>query len=159
MSKSACSLPDISQRWKFKLGDDASWSDPLLDDSDWQPIHLAMAWEKQGYPDYDGYACYRIHIRLCKSLQRDPSFPKYQMLRITLGQIEDVDQTWFNGKIIGKTGSFPDSYKPAWLMSRVYTIPAALIHWDTDNVLAVRVYDGNGEGGCTRGTIVWLCQR
>jgi cephalosporin-C deacetylase len=144
-------LPDISQGWKFKLGDNPSWSNPLLDDSDWRPIRLGTTWEKQGFPDYDGYAWYRIHVRIPKNLQNLPSFQLHQSLSLTLGKIDDVDQTWFNGKVIGKTGEFPDLYKPAWLATRVYTIPAALIHWDSDNVLAVRVYDGSGEGGLYEG--------
>ena len=62
-----------------------------------------------------------------------------------------MDQTWFNGTRIGATGGFPDSYEPNWLASRAYLIPAHLIHWDDDNVFAIRVYDGAGQGGMYEG--------
>lgn len=143
--------PDISKGWKFKLGDNGSWSAPALDDSDWLPIRAGISWEKQGFADYDGYAWYRLHIDIPASLRKAPSFGRHQSLSVTLGKIDDVDQTWFNGKVIGTTGEFPDSYRPAWQTTRVYRIPAALIRWDADNVLAVRVYDGKGTGGMVEG--------
>ena len=74
------------------------------DDSDWLPIRPGLSWEKQGFPDYDGYAWYRIHVRLPESLRNDPSVRRHQSLTVTLGKIDDVDQTWFNGKVIGTTG-------------------------------------------------------
>jgi len=148
---SAEPLPDISKGWKFKAGDDRSWSDPALDDSGWRTIRPDTSWEKQGFADYDGYAWYRLHVRLPQSLRNSPDFKRYQSLTVTLGRIDDVDQTWFNGKVIGTTGTFPDPYRPAYLTTRVYRIPVDLIRWGADNVLAVRVYDGKGLGGMVEG--------
>ncbi len=148
---SADELPDISRGWKFKTGDDRAWSNPTLDDADWSPIRQGVAWEKQGFEDYDGYAWYRLHIRIPKSVWENPSFKRYRSLTVTLGRIDDVDRTWFNGRVIGSTGRFPDSYSPAYLTTRVYRIPAALLRPDADNVLAVRVYDGKSQGGMLEG--------
>jgi cephalosporin-C deacetylase len=149
--KSAEPLPDIAKGWKFKVDDDCAWSDPAMDDSDWQTIRPGLAWEKQGFADYDGYAWYRLHVRMPASLRKTPGVQRHQSLTVTLGRIDDVDQTWFNGKLIGSTGKFPDSYQPAYLTTRAYRIPATLIRWGADNVLAVRVYDGKGPGGMVAG--------
>ncbi len=71
-------LPDISTGWKFKLGDDRSWSDPGLDDSNWRAIRPGAAWEKQGFADYDGYAWYRLHVRMPEGLRKSPGFGRHR---------------------------------------------------------------------------------
>jgi cephalosporin-C deacetylase-like acetyl esterase len=133
------------------MGDDQSWSDPSFRDSDWRIIQAGRSWEDQGFPDYDGYAWYRVHITIPTSVQTHPGFVLHQALRIELGKIDDVDEVWFNGKAIGRTGGFPEAYEPAWLTLRTYLIPADSIRWDEDNVVAIRVYDGAGEGGLYEG--------
>ena len=35
---------------------------------------------------------------------------------LELGQVDDVDETWFNGQRIGGTGKLPPPTKPAWEM-------------------------------------------
>jgi pimeloyl-ACP methyl ester carboxylesterase len=51
---------DLSGGWRFKIGDDESWSSPGFDDSRWERIAVGKSWESQGHADYDGYAWYRI---------------------------------------------------------------------------------------------------
>jgi hypothetical protein len=68
-----------------------------------------------------------------------------------LGRINDVDETWVNGREVGATGSFPQDYKTAWTQDRRYTVPAESLRWGLgeENVLVIRVYDGGGDGGLT----------
>ena len=143
---------DLSGDWKFHTGDDASWANPGFNDQDWKPILVGKYWEPQGYSGYDGYAWYRKHILIPSSL-KNSSFLK-ESLRLTLGKIDDGDQVYLNGKLIGQNaGTTKDITQGNWELERVYTVPLGdpAIHWDQDNVIAVRVYDHGGDGGMFEG--------
>jgi len=124
---------------KFKTGDNQQWKEFAFDDSQWTAINSSTYWERQGYRDYDGYAWYRFHFHLPSSL-KEQSFLK-DSLRIFLNKIDDNDETYFNGQLIGKT--------QGWNDVREYHIPAnaPFLKWDADNVVAVRVLDTGGDGG------------
>ncbi len=146
--------PDLTKGWKFKTGDAAEYARPDFNDADWKPININSVWENQGYPDYDGYAWYRVHFTAPSSVKQGKTDVK--SVRLMLGMIDDVDVTYLNGVKIGQTGSLPtDSggYQGAYNVVRRYMIAAndPAIRWDADNVIAVRVYDGGGGGGIYRG--------
>lgn len=139
---------------KFKIGDDPVWKNASYDDSNWENQKLGEIWEQQGHAGYDGYAWYRIHIIIPSSLKNKAYWK--DSLRISLANVDDVDQTFLNGVEIGHTGKFPykkNGYESQWAAGRKYTVPLQnkLIKWDKDNVIAVRVYDGGGEGGIFMG--------
>src|SRR4051794_23902633 len=134
---------------KFKTGDNRQWKNPSFNDAGWKTIKTNLTWEDQGY-NYDGYAWYRFHFKLLSSL-RSGSYWK-DSLRIFLAKIDNVDETFLNGKKIDQTGSFPSDnggYQTAYNVPREYHISTSskLLHWDKENILAVRVYDGGGGGG------------
>jgi len=56
-----------------------------------------------------------------------------------------------NGTKVGQTGAFPPSYRGDRSAYRRYAVPASMLHWGGENVLAVRVYDGGGDGGLWTG--------
>jgi len=124
---------------KFKTGDSLQWKEPAFDDTRWTSINSSLHWERQGYPKYDGYAWYRFHFNLPSSL-KGQSFLK-DSLRIFLNRVDDNEETYFNGQLIGKT----EGYNKV----REYHIfaDAPFLKWDADNVIAVRVLDTGGEGG------------
>ena len=135
---------------KFKTGDNPEWKNPGFDDSQWSKIKTNANWELQGYPDYNGYAWYRIHFNLSSALKQH-SYWK-DSLRVYLAKIDDAGVAYLNGVKIGQTGSLaddPEGYVTAWNTTSEFHLahnnPA--IRWDGDNVLAVRVYDGGGGGG------------
>ncbi|MEM7311838.1 MAG: acetylxylan esterase, partial [Planctomycetota bacterium] len=140
---------DISEGWKIHKGDNPAWSELDTDDSDWQAIQVGKSWESQGLEAYDGYAWYRKHIKISDS--QAAGFRRGKVLKLSLGKIDDVDQTWFNGNRIGETGSMPNAYRPAWSVRREYMVPGDLINWAGDNVIAIRVYDGANDGGMVEG--------
>jgi cephalosporin-C deacetylase len=144
-------LPIIPEQWKFQVGDDPTWSEARLDDEAWQTIEVGKNWESQGHEDYDGYAWYRVALHIPKSMESNAALLELGHLTLTLGKIDDVEQVWFNGASIGQTGQFPPSYSTAWTQSRRYTIPANLVRWDAENVIAVRVFDEGGDGGLYEG--------
>ncbi len=144
-------LPAVDVGWRFKIGDDRSWSEPELDDSRWQPIRTGRSWEEQGFSDVDGFGWYRLRFHMPRNVRDDPDVQRFRALKITLGKIDDVDETWINGTLIGTTGTFPDNYETAWRATRSYEIPLTAIRWGAENVVAIRVYDGKGPGGMYEG--------
>ena len=72
---------------------------------------------------------------------------KGDVLFLELGRIDDVDQVYFNGHLIGATGGFPPDYFTAYNYHRRYLIPMEHVNKGAKNVIAVRVYDQTGEGG------------
>lgn len=150
-NKGAVYLPKA----KFITGDNPEWSKPELNDSQWKEIQTGNVWQAQGYPDYHGYAWYRIHVRISSSLKNDAIWK--DSLRIFLAHVNDVDDTYLNGVKIGHIGSFPDEaggYVSKWPAVRDYHLPVKhpAIRWDEDNVIAIRVYDGGGTGGIFMGS-------
>jgi cephalosporin-C deacetylase-like acetyl esterase len=66
---------------------------------------------------------------------------------LQLGTIDDADITYFNGELLGSNGDVPPHYITAYDARRKYIIPVSKIKWDQENLIAVRVYDGGGNGG------------
>ena len=137
---------DLRGDWKFRLGDRMSWSEPDYDDSNWEKIRVPNYWEDEGFHGYDGYAWYRIEFD-----GRD--LPKNRTLYLHLGYIDDVDQAFMNGTLIGFTGYFPPHFKTAYKAKREYLIPNEIINFDGMNSIAVRVFDTVHEGGIIRGNV------
>jgi len=128
--------------WKFQTGDNPEYANPSFDDQAWKTIQSGNSWEKQGFPDYTGTAWYRIHIVIPSSF-RNTEAP-YQYLHLSLGKIDDCDDTFLNGKHIGRTETVSEE--------RGYLLPYDLIQWDKENVIAVKVLDWVGDGGLINGT-------
>jgi len=142
----------IMSGWKFKTGDQQNWRDPAFVDSGWTPVEIGKAWEYQGFENYDGFAWYRLHIVIPSSI-REKAFLKEQ-LRFDLGKIDDGDEVFLNGSLIGRNGGrFGDIRQGRYDTPRSYTISVndPRIHWDKDNLIAVRVWDGGGNGGMWEG--------
>lgn len=139
-------LLDLSGSWKFTIGDEMSWAETGFDDSAWDNIYVPSSWEDEGYPGYNGYAWYR------KSFEYNSKF-NFEELTLILGFIDDVDEVYLNGKLIGSSGSFPPNYTTSYSSERKYHIPDYLLNKTSKNVIAVRVYDARLQGGILRGNI------
>jgi DUF1680 family protein len=128
---------ELPNEWKFTTGDNPEYSKPDFNDQSWKSIKVDNYWEAQGYPGYDGIAWYRTRSVFPSSLKKNNKL--FKSVRISLGRIDDADETWLNGKKIGETDG--------WDIDRSYYVPFNLIHWDKENVIAVRVHDRGGNGG------------
>jgi len=142
---------DLSGYWQFRTGDDPAWRLSETAQSGWDSLIVPLKWEVQGYPEYDGYAWYRRSVVI-------PAENRDTRLILALGKIDDVDEVWFNGERIGRTGHFPDAGEDIrnndwWLQERYYTIPAERIHWGGENLIAVRTYDAWIDGGIYDGVV------
>src|SRR5206468_6454247 len=119
--------------WRFRTGDDVRYGSRDYDDEAWETIAVPLTWEQSGHPDYDGSAWYRTHFTV-------PSAPTPpDAVRLDLGKVDDVDETFINGMKVGGTSG--------WRSYRQYAVPAAALNWGGDNVLAVHVTDTDGPGG------------
>ncbi|MFC1569586.1 beta galactosidase jelly roll domain-containing protein [bacterium] len=139
---------EISLRvgWRFEIGDNMDYAEPNHDDSDWERIRVPSPWEEEGFPGYDGFAWYRIHLKLPKNLQS-------KSLYLKLGYIDDVDEVYVNGKFLSGSGTFPPEYQTAFDHQRVYHLPPDFLHFGEENVIAVRVYDEYLVGGIRSGSV------
>jgi hypothetical protein len=111
-----------------------------FDDSEWQVVQAPAGMEAYGgaWADADGEAVLRKTIEVPASLRG-------QDLKLSLGSIDDYDETYFNGVRVGGVGA---ENPQAHAVQREYTIPANLVKPDK-NVIAVRVWDRYGGGGFT----------
>ena len=137
-------LLDLRGQWKFELGDDPRYAESAFNDSKWVEISVPSIWEDQGYPGYDGYAWYRKHFTV-------PADWDSKDLLLKLGKVDDVDEVYVNGTFIGFSGSFPPHYITAYNIDRQYPISSSILKTGADNVIAVRVYDAELQGGMTYG--------
>lgn len=137
---------NLSGLWKFTIGDEREWRLRNFDDSDWEEIKVPSSWENQGFHGYNGFAWYR------KSF----SFPQNKSdknIYLHLGYVDDVDEVYFNGQLIGVSGGFPPYYQTAYNAYRKYFVPSEIINKTDANIIAVRVYDAELEGGILSGNI------
>jgi beta-galactosidase len=138
------SVPELSVvkgQWRFQKGDDAAWKAREFNDSEWQKVELPDNWEHHSnYTNDNVYGWFRRHIEI-------PAGLKGKDFDLLLGCIDDVDEAFLNGQRIGGTGSFPPNFQTAWDKQRRYHVPALLVRGDGLDVLAVRVFDGGGNGG------------
>jgi sialate O-acetylesterase len=126
--------------WKFNIGDDMAWAEKNYNDNNWDQLYAPGNWEEQGYIEYDGYAWYRTAVNIPKNAGS-------RQLYLFLDRIDDVNEVYFNGTRIGRTGNFPPKYETAYSVPVTYPIPAELINFDNANTIAVRVFDEGKEGG------------
>ena len=133
----------------FSEGDDMAKAKPEYNESGMRMIDITRPWSDQKVNGVD-YGWYRIHLTIPSSLVKGKDFADY--IQFNLGPIDDADEVYLNGKLIGKTGGMPGDaggYRSAWSVNREYAVKAndKSINWDGDNVLAVRCYNGNDPGG------------
>lgn len=133
---------NLPKEGKFKFGDNPKWANPAFNDGDWDIQQLGKSFRKDS-----SYAWYRIKILIPSSMKTTGG----KGLKLNLGKIDDADQTYFNGKLIGAMGTFPPDYSTQWDKSRIYTIPEENIQWDKENVIAVRIYNLVGGMGMWTG--------
>lgn len=133
----------LPNEWKFKLGDDPQFASQSLNDDNWGTKPVSTSWSATGI-EKDVYSWYRVRIVIPSSMKSVAE--KRNGFKLCLGKIDDVDQTFFNGKIIGQTGSFPPNYETKWDADRVYFISEKEILWDKENLIAARVFSPDPGG-------------
>ncbi len=111
-----------------------------FNDANWQVVQAPRDMDSYGgtWANADGEAVFRKVIEV-------PAALVGQDLKLSLGSVDDFDDTYFNGVRVGGIGKENNA---AWGVKREYTIPANLVKAGK-NVIAVRVWDRYGGGGFT----------
>ena len=138
--------------WKFNIGDNFEWRTSSFNDDDWDEIKVPSPWEDEGYHGYNGYAWYRKHFYVPEEIMRVTTY-------LSLGFIDDVDEVYLNGKLVGFSGTFPPEYKTAYNAFRRYPVPSNYFNPGGENVIAIRVYDSQLGGGIVNGDISVMALR
>lgn len=141
---------------RFHFGDNPEWKNAGYDDSSWQEMLTTKRWDEQGYVGrLEEYGWYRIHFNPAELVKASDY---NRELRIYCGRIDDADEAYVNGRKIGMTGGMPDSdtgFSSAWKEDRWYSVSLndGLLNLDGDNVLAIRVWNEDGDAGMYHGPV------
>jgi hypothetical protein len=113
---------ELDGPWKFHTGDNPAWSQPGFDDSTWGVMDLTPppgsadetlaisgnlpGWTELGYPNYSGYAWYRLRVNVQGASRR---------LALKMpDQADDAYQIFVNGQQIGSFGKFTPNHVTAY---------------------------------------------
>ena len=108
----------------------ALWAQPDFDDSAWRNIPLPCKVQEL-WPVTNGIYWFRKEIEI-------PASWEGQDLTLSLGPVDDFDETYWNGEFVG-SGRI-------WNKAREYTIPARLVKAGK-TVICIRNTDDHGDGG------------
>jgi sialate O-acetylesterase len=117
------------------------WAAPDMADDAWQPVRVPGPWEAAGVAElasYDGVLWLTRTVEI-------PEAWAGQNLLLSLGPVDDLDITFFNGEEVGRIGLEMGWY---WAQLRRYAIPGEQVKSGT-SVITVRVADISGLGGFT----------
>ncbi|MGE8722033.1 hypothetical protein ACO2KH_11905 [Leptospira terpstrae] len=108
---------------------ESGWTFQLDGEIEPRPVFVGMSLVSQGY-QVPIRGRYRLKIPILV-------FPEYSQA-IYMDRIHSADQTFWNGKAIGSTGSFTPDYYPYWQKVRYYEIPISLLK-QGENELVVEI--------------------
>lgn len=126
----------LAGNWKLYKGPLSGGERPSLNDSPWQSLKVPFEFDSSPVKGYRGELWLRCTIVLTDQA------PEHAGL--FLGRVRDSDQVYFNGVLIGSTGSVKP-FAPDVETRRLYSIPYAL--WQEENVLAIRLAGSTGGAG------------
>ena len=109
----------------------STYSTTNFNDSKWPQMKVPGIWEQQALPNVDGVVWFRKTIIISEADAGKPA-------EISLGMIDDNDETYLNGVKIGSTNGYN--------IKRIYQVSAGVLKTGK-NILAVKVDDTGGGGG------------
>lgn len=111
---------------------DADLAKTDYNDTKWHSMKVPGLWESfNEVRAFDGIVWFRKTIKITPAMAG-------KELVISLGPIDDGDETYFNGELIGRNNNYQ--------ADRVYTVPADKVKAGKA-VIAIRVTDNQGGGG------------
>jgi len=138
---------DLTGPWMFRPGAHPSWTGEKTRDMEY--VMVPGYWEGQGFRNLDGFATYHRSVAIPRELRGED-------LILSLGKIDDLDEVYLNGVLIGRTGQmqpYPDVRGDEWQVRRFYPIPDDAIKYGARNALTVVVFDGMIDGGMHEGPV------
>lgn len=109
-----------------------TWALPVVPLEGWKPISVPGLWESKGLPqELDGTIWFRKSFSVTEDWLAGEA-------ALSLGPIDDADETWINGVKVGSSGSYN--------IPRNYIVPEGTLK-KGKNTLVVKVVDTGGGGG------------
>lgn len=138
---------DLEGEYRMILDDDMAYKEPDFDDSSWEVTRVPTEDGHEGrYDDYDGFGWFRTTFTL-------PADADGLNLVLSAGYIDDADEIYLNGVLVGKSGEFPPDSDSQWFERRLYPVPSEALRYGQENVLAARINDFSGGGGWYKGPV------
>ena len=125
--------PAGDDQWKDLSFNDENVLTAEFNDSEWPVMALPTQFEIV-IGEFDGEIWFRRMVEIPQNMSGKD-------LVLSLGPIDDMDRSYFNGKLIGS-----NEISGLWQVDRNYEIPASLVKAGA-NEIAVRVLDTQGGGG------------
>ena len=102
----------------------------------WMSMKAPGYWEESALPGFDGIVWFQHEVEI-------PDDMAGQLLMLKFSAIDDEDETYFNGKLVGKGSGYNTP--------RSYTVQGTDVK-PGKNVITVKVTDFGGEGGIAPGS-------
>ena len=116
---------------KNDLGTQERWFNPSINISDWQSFVVPQMWNNPELGSIDGVVWFQYDITLPEELAGKAG-------ELSLGKIDDDDETWINGVKVGATKGYD--------IMRNYKIAENLLKVGK-NRITVKIVDTGGDGG------------
>ena len=134
---SSTSLPETG--WKFATDPDGTGHDrdffaEKFDDGNWKSIGVGN-WEDQGFPEYDGFAWYRIAFDAPKKCESNA-------VELNFGGVDEEAWVWLNGTFVGQHTIGVSGWDKPFSLDVTDEV-----RWGERNLLVVRVFDARMKGG------------
>lgn len=135
------SITQLQSQWDQDLetqdlGLQQHWESTSYNWSGWPTMLLPKPWESDVLINRDGSVWFKLRFTLTASQAS-------QDVQLSLGRIDDSDQTWINGQFVGSTALNPG-------LIRRYPVPANVLRTG-ENTITVRVRDYGFVGGMLGG--------
>lgn len=124
-------FPGLTDKDIGMVNGEPLWAGEIKDQDQWKAIDISELWENQGYKGADGIAYYRLEFDLNEKQRSDK-------ITLNLGAIDDADQTWFNGTLVGATNGYNTE--------RNYEVKKSILK-ASGNIILIQVSDTGGGGG------------
>lgn len=125
--------PAGNDQWKQLDFGDMALALPGFSDSSW-PVMILPGKFENSIGEFDGAVWFRREVEIPRRMAGKD-------LILSLGPIDDMDCTYFNGETVGTTET-----AGFWQIGRDYLIPGGLVK-EGVNTISVRVLDTQGGGG------------
>jgi sialate O-acetylesterase len=113
----------------------SGWARPDCDDVAWPSLPLPGYWQSHGLA-FNGVVWFRTHVDIPESFGG-------RELVLSLGALDDFDDTYFEGEAVGRT---PPGSLQAHQQRRRYRLPEGSVKPGRRSI-AVRIFDHFGNGG------------
>ena len=136
---------DLTPKWLLRQGDDPTWADPALNDSQWMVVQRGKPLSSYGLKNVNR-VWYRTHVQIP---------PDRKDLSLLVRSLGGSFQIFVNGIEVGSSGPHPPGgYAGAYVDER-FTVPDTAISSGKVTV-AVRAEIGRySEGGTKAGKYIW----